>query len=100
MVSFIKKTKEWEITDSLDQDMVNLSKKGLNWGFKSSQDEKGIWFVKKKNDLCKRPFEVVWLYQATCVFVKFKDFGIVKLSWVTYPDEKYKGFFFPNVVSL
>jgi hypothetical protein len=47
---------------------------------------------KEKNDLCKRPFEVVWLYQATCLFIKFKDFGIVKLSWVTSPDEKYKGF--------
>jgi len=52
MVSCVKKTKKWDITDSLDQDM------------------------------------------ATCLFVKFKDFGIVKLLWVTYLNEKYKGFFF------
>jgi len=41
MVSFIKKTKEWEITDSLNQDMVNLSKKVWTEGSKPHKMKKG-----------------------------------------------------------
>jgi len=59
---------------------------------------------KEKDDLCEKLkdffFEVVWLSQATCQLVKFKDFEMVKLSWVTLQDKKkkYKGF--SKVVSL
>jgi hypothetical protein len=41
MVSFVKKTKEWEITDSLDQDMVNLSKNVWSEGSKAHKMKKG-----------------------------------------------------------
>jgi hypothetical protein len=54
--------------------------------------ENEIEFVKKKDGLCERLFKVVWLYQATCLLVEFRGFEMVKSSWVTCPDEKYKGF--------
>jgi hypothetical protein len=41
MVSFVKKTKEWEITDLLDQDMVNLSKNVWSEGSKTHKMKKG-----------------------------------------------------------
>jgi hypothetical protein len=47
---------------------------------------------KEKDDLCEKLkdffLEVVWLSQATCQLVKFKDFEMVKLSWVTLQDKK------------
>jgi hypothetical protein len=33
------------------------------------------------------------LYQATRLVLEFKDFEMVKLSWVTYLGEKYEDFF-------
>ena len=55
---------------------------------------------KEKDDLCEKLkdffLEVVWLSQATCQLVKFKDFEMVKLSWVTLQDKKKNTKVFPK----